>query len=133
MRAAASSPALPVLAALFTVTIWANFLISTGDAVGAGLGPAELGLLRILGSVIGLAPVLLRIGVLPKGLEIWRLLVMTIGAGVSFLYIMATGFRFAPPATSGVFAPGCLPLWVALLSIFFSVNGSAACAHSGFF
>lgn len=108
--------ALAVAAALCTVAIWANFLVTTGGVVGAGLGIVELALLRAVACTIGLAPVVWRVGLYPKGLAPWRFAVMVIGAGVSFMFLMPAGFLFAPPADSGVFAPGLLPLWVAILS-----------------
>lgn len=108
--------ALAVAAALFTVAIWANFLITTGGVVGAGLGVVELGLLRAVAGTFGLAPVIWRLGLYPKGLEPWRFVVMVVGAGVSFMFLLPAGFVYAPPADSGVFAPGVLPLWVAALS-----------------
>lgn len=108
--------ALAVAAALSSVAIWANFLVTTGGAVGAGLGVVELGLLRAAACTIGVSPVLWRIGLLPRGLAPWRFAVMVVGAGLSFMFLLPAGFFFAPPADSGVFAPGVLPLWVALLS-----------------
>lgn len=107
---------LAVAAALFTVSIWANFLVTMGGIVGAGLGTVELALLRSVACSIGLAPVIWRIGLYPKGLELWRFLIMVIGAGLSFMFLIPAGFIFAPPADSGIFAPGVLPLWVAILS-----------------
>lgn len=108
-----------VLAALFTVAIWANFLISTGAVVQSGLGIIEVGLLRSVACTAALLPVLWRMGVYPKGLPFGRFLVMTVGAGIGFMALMPLGFQFAPAGSSGVFAPGLLPLWVAGLSMIF--------------
>ncbi len=105
-----------VAAALTSVAIWANFLVTTGGVVGAGLGPVELGLLRAVTCTIALLPVIWRIGLYPKGMAAWRFFVMVIGAGLSFMFMIPLGFMFAPAADSGIFAPGVLPLWVALLS-----------------
>lgn len=131
-KSTAASPLLPVAAALFTVAIWANFLVTTGGAVHAGLGPIELGVLRSLTCAIGLAPILWRIGVIPKGVEFWRLGVMVVGAGISFMFLLPAGFAFAPPADSGVFAPGVLPLWVAILSMIFLGEKISAGRIGGF-
>ncbi|MEM7546577.1 MAG: DMT family transporter [Pseudomonadota bacterium] len=108
--------ALAISAALFSVAIWANFLVTTGGVVGAGLGTVELGVLRAVCCTIALLPVIWRIGLYPRGLEFWRFLIMTLGAGLSFMFLIPLGFHFAPPADSGIFAPGVLPLWVAILS-----------------
>ncbi|WP_340109528.1 DMT family transporter [Pikeienuella sp. HZG-20] len=110
---------LAVLAALVTVAIWANFLVTTGGAVGAGLGVVELGFLRAVVCAAALSPVLWRLGVYPKGLELWRFLTMVLGAGASFIFLMPAGFLFAPAADSGIFAPGVLPLQVAVLAVIF--------------
>lgn len=115
----ATGKGIAVLAALFTVSIWANFLISTGAVVQSGLGIVEVGLLRSVACSLALLPVLWRMGVYPKGLAFWRFLVMTIGAGIGFMALMPLGFQFAPAGSSGVFAPGLLPLWVAGLSAAF--------------
>lgn len=107
---------LAVGAALFSVSIWANFLVTTGGVVGAGLGTIELGVLRAVCCSIALLPIIWRIGLYPKGLEPWRFVIMVLGAGLSFMFLVPLGFHFAPPADSGIFAPGVLPLWVAILS-----------------
>lgn len=119
LPAPAAGKGLAVLAALFTVAIWANFLISTGAVVGAGLGIVEVGLLRSVSCTLALLPVLWRMGLYPKGLGFGRFLVMTVGAGIGFMALMPLGFQLAPAASSGVFAPGLLPLWVAGLSAAF--------------
>lgn len=111
--------ALAVAAVLFSVAVWSNFLVTTGGAAGAGLGVIEMGALRALVCGAILAPVVWRIGLYPRGMAPWRFLVMVIGAGVSFMFLIPAGFSFAPPADSGVFAPGALPLWVAILSAVF--------------
>ena len=104
-------------ALLVSVAIWANFLVTTGGAVGAGLGVVELGLLRGACCAIPLLPVAWRVGLLPRGVGPVRFAVMVLGAGVSFMFLMPFGFRLAPAADSGVFAPGALPLWAAILSV----------------
>ena len=111
------SRALAVGAALISVAIWANFLVTTGDVVGRGLGIVEIALMRSVVSAAALAPVLWRIGLYPKGLAFWRFAVMVGGAAAGFMFFMPFGFTYAPPTASGVFGPGTLPLWVAALSL----------------
>ncbi|MFV0473358.1 MAG: DMT family transporter [Pikeienuella sp.] len=110
---------LAVIGALVTVAIWANFMVTSGGMVGAGLGVVELGLMRAGVCALALAPVIRRIGLYPKGLAPGRFAVMLLGAGFSFLYLLPAGYLFASPASSGAFAPGLLPLWVAILSMIF--------------
>lgn len=107
---------LAVAAALVSVAIWANFLVTTGGAAKGGLGVVELGVIRAVTCAVVLTPVVMRIGLWPKGLEVWRFLVMVIGAGLGFMFLMPFGFTMAPASDSGVFGPGALPLWVAALS-----------------
>lgn len=122
--ACAAPPMIPrrwlaVVAVLFTVAIWANFLVTAGGVIGAGFGVVELGLLRAVISTAALSPVLWRIGLYPKGLEFWRFLVMVLGASLAFMFVMPMAFHYAPTADSGIFAPGMMPLWVASLSWIF--------------
>ncbi|MEM8753152.1 MAG: hypothetical protein AAGF90_09270, partial [Pseudomonadota bacterium] len=124
--------ALAVAAVLFSVAIWSNFLVTTGGASGAGLGVIELGVLRAVVCGTILFPIAWRVGLYPKGMALWRFLVMVIGAGVSFMFLIPAGFAFAPAADSGVFAPGALPLWVAGLSAIFLGERISALRAFGF-
>ena len=110
---------LAVAAALFSVAVWANFLVTTGGMTSGGLGVIELGFIRATVCGVALWPVVRRIGYYPKGMEFWRFLVMVIGAGSGFLFLIPLGFAYAPPADSGIFAPGTMPLWAAIVSIVF--------------
>ncbi|MEM7267663.1 MAG: DMT family transporter [Pseudomonadota bacterium] len=124
--------ALGVGAALFSVAIWANFLVTTGGATAGGLGVVELGLIRAgLCSAVCL-PFALRVGLYPKGMPLWRFLVMTIGASAGFLFLVPYGFTLAPPADSGIFAPGTLPLWSALVALIFLGERISALRWLGF-
>lgn len=107
---------LAIGAALVSVAIWANFLVTTGGVIGEGLGVAAMGLMRSVVSTLALLPVLWRIGLYPKGLQFWRFVIMVLGGAVSFAFLVPAGFAFAPASVSGVFAPGVMPLWAALLS-----------------
>lgn len=110
---------LAIGAALVSVAIWANFLVTTGGATMGGLGVIELAVIRAFACAVALIPVVWRIGLWPRGLAPWRFFVMVVGAGLSFMFMIPFGFSLAPPADSGVFAPGVLPLWVAVLSWLF--------------
>jgi len=110
---------LAVAAALFTVAIWANFLVTTGGMTSGGLGVIELGFIRAATCGLILWPVVHRIGYFPPKMEPWRFCVLVIGAGSGFLFLIPLGFAYAPPADSGIFAPGTLPLWAAVSSMIF--------------
>ena len=124
---------LAVCAALFTVSIWANFLVTTGGMTSGGLGVVELGFIRATVCGIALWPIVHRIGYYPKGMELWRFAVLVIGAGSGFLFLIPLGFAYAPPADSGIFAPGTLPLWAAITSMVFLGERISAIRGIGFF
>ncbi|MBP7241413.1 DMT family transporter [Amaricoccus sp.] len=101
-----------------TLVIWASFLVSTRAAVATALGPIEIGLMRFAPAAILFAPVLFRRGPIPAGAT-WRdATVFALCGGVAFVFLLASGMRYAPVADAGVFAPAMLPLWVALIARF---------------
>lgn len=123
---------LAVAAALFSVAVWANFLVTTGGVTSHGLGVIELGFIRATVCGIALWPIAHRIGYYPKGMEVWRFWVLLIGAGSGFLFLIPLGFAYAPPADSGIFAPGTLPLWAAVTSMVFLGERISAIRGVGF-
>lgn len=127
------STLLAVGAALFTVAVWANFLVTTGGMTSGGLGVIELGFIRATVCGIVLWPIARRIGYYPTGMEPWRFLTMVIGAGAGFLFLIPLGFAYAPPADSGIFAPGTMPLWAAIVSIAFLGERISAIRGVGYF
>lgn len=109
--------ALGVLAALATVCIWASFLlVSRFAAVGGSFTAAELLFLRLAPAAVLLAPVMIRRGVMPKGLSWPRTFMIMIGAGIGFPALVITGLHFAPASDAGPLAPGTLPFWTALVA-----------------
>lgn len=103
-----------IAAACSAVLIWASFLVITRFAVQGTFTVAELLLLRLAPAAVLLIPVMLRDGVVPRGMPVWRLLVIMIGAGVGFPAILMAGLQFAPASDAGALAPGTLPFWTAL-------------------
>lgn len=101
-----------------TLVIWASFLVSTRAAVATALGPVEIGLMRFAPAALLFAPVLMRRGPIPAGAT-WRdAAVFAVCGGILFVFLLASGMRFAPVADAGVFAPAMLPLWVAIIARF---------------
>lgn len=123
---------LAVSAALFSVAVWANFLVTTGGMTSEGLGVIELGFIRATICGIALWPIAHRIGYYPKNMEFWRFLTMVFGAGSGFLFLIPLGFAYAPPADSGIFAPGTMPLWAAMVSIVFLGERMSAMRGAGY-
>ena len=104
-------------ALVFTILVWAGYLVAARATVKGAFTPFELGVLRFLPGAVLFTPVLLRNGLRPRGTG-WREVILIAGfGGVAFVTLLTTGLRFAPVADSGVFTPAMLPVFVALLSL----------------
>lgn len=111
------APAFPgagALAAVATVSIWASFMLVSRHAVGGSFTVAELLFLRLAPAALLCLPVMIRKGVIPRGLSWPRALVVMIGAGVGFPAVIISGLQFAPASDAGPLAPGMLPFWTTL-------------------
>jgi drug/metabolite transporter (DMT)-like permease len=103
-------------AALAAVTIWAAWIVGTRHAVIGTLPPEAVGLLRMIVPALVFAPVLLRMGIAPRGALV-PVALCVLGAGAPFFIIVATGMKFAPAADIGPLLPGTMPLFAALLAV----------------
>lgn len=105
-----------ISAALATVAIWAGFMVSLRFAMTSAYSPGALMLMRFVPAALILAPFLWRIGLFPKGLPLWQLLVIISGSGVPFYLLMSQGLVLSTASEAGALAPGTLPLVIALAS-----------------
>ncbi|MEX0340616.1 MAG: DMT family transporter [Arenibacterium sp.] len=105
---------LGLLAALATVTIWAAFMLATRFAVQGQFTVEEILVLRLVPGAIVMAPIMWRMGVLPRGQGPLRAIMLMIGASAVFPYVVSLGLAFAPASDGGALAPGMLPFWTAL-------------------
>lgn len=105
-----------VAAGLVAVAIWAGWIVAVRGAV-ATFPPLDLAVLRYLGPVLLLAPVLLRCGPLPEGVSRWRIAAMTLGWGAPFALFAAEGLKVAETGLFGALVPGSMPLWLSALSL----------------
>lgn len=103
-----------LLAALATVTIWAAFMLVTRFAVQGNFTIEEILFLRLVPGAIVMAPVMLRLGVLPRGQSWPRAAILMVGASAFFPFVISTGLAYAPASDGGALAPGMLPFWTAL-------------------
>ena len=103
-----------LLAALATVTIWATFLLVTRFAVNGDFTVEEVLILRLVPGFLIMAPVMIRLGVMPNQQSWLRAAMLMIGASAVFPYIVSMGLAFAPASDAGALAPGVLPFWTAL-------------------
>ncbi|WP_170311864.1 DMT family transporter [Sulfitobacter sabulilitoris] len=106
--------ALGLAAALATVTIWAAFMLVTRFAVQGSFTVEELLILRLVPGAVVMAPVMWRLGVMPKGLSWPRAAMLMVGASAVFPYVVSKGLAYAPASDGGALAPGMLPFWTAL-------------------
>lgn len=115
-------PNLTILAgavcALLTVTIWAQWIVSTRYAVATHLPVGWLGLIRYGVPAMLLAPFWLRGGLLPAGIDKRLIALMVTGCGTPFFLVVSHALQSAPAAAAGVLLMGVLPLSTAVLSRF---------------
>jgi drug/metabolite transporter (DMT)-like permease len=104
---------------LFAISIWVGWILLTRYGVTTSLSPYDITALRFACAGVLLAPVVLRrgFGISQIGWKRW--LVIVIGAGVPYVLIASGGLQFAPAAHAGALIPGTMPLWAALLAMWF--------------
>lgn len=109
--------AVGVAAALVTLSVWTAWIVATRAAVSgqAYFSPAMLILIRFGVSVVFLAPVLLKMGLFPKGLN-WPRRFGLLMSGSPYVFLVGMGMKYAPVADVGPLLPGTMPLIVAILS-----------------
>lgn len=106
--------ALGLAAALATVTIWATFILVTRFAVQGRFTVEEILILRLVPGTLVMAPVMWRLGVVPRGQSIPRAAMLMVGASAVFPFVVSKGLAYAPASDGGALAPGMLPFWTAL-------------------
>jgi drug/metabolite transporter (DMT)-like permease len=119
---AGESHALKTLAgcalALLAVVIWSGWLVITRVAVTSTLTAEDLSALRFGSAGLILLPVVWRRGFALDRFG-WRgLALIVICAGVPYVLLASHGLTLATAAEAGVFIPGTIPLFVALISAF---------------
>jgi drug/metabolite transporter (DMT)-like permease len=104
---------------LFAISIWVGWILLTRYGVTTSLSPYDITALRFACAGLLLAPVVYRLGwgVRKVGFKKW--LVIVCCAGVPYVLIASGGLQFAPAAHAGALVPGTMPLWAALLAMFF--------------
>ncbi|MDO6966779.1 DMT family transporter [Rhizobium alvei] len=113
-----SGTPLGAASALAVVLIWASWLVSTRHSVGSALTPLDLSLMRYGLPALVLAPVWLRTGLWPKGVNKVALVLMIAGSGAPFFQVVGYGLHATPASAAGVLLPGIMPLATALIGVF---------------
>ena len=104
---------------LFAISIWVGWILLTRYGVTTSLSPYDITALRFTCAGLLLAPVVYRQGwgIRKIGLKLWLVIVSC--AGVPYVLIASSGLQFAPAAHAGALIPGTMPLWAALLAMWF--------------
>jgi drug/metabolite transporter (DMT)-like permease len=110
-----SGTAIGVAAALGAVAIWAGWVVATRHAVGHGLEPAAVGLLRFAIPALVFAPVWWRTGLRPNGVS-WPTVAALLG-GAPFFLLAGYAMQFAPAPDVPALLSGAMPLLVALVAL----------------
>lgn len=118
-----SSKAVGLLMGAAAALIGGGWQVATRAATTATsvsqIAPADLVVLRYVIPAVLLAPVLWRIGLVPRlpaGTSRWRLVLLWVGAGLPFGLVAMAGSRHAPAAHMGVLMAGATPLFATALA-----------------
>ncbi|MBL8514997.1 MAG: DMT family transporter [Betaproteobacteria bacterium] len=117
--AANASYALGAAWGLFAISIWVGWILLTRYGVTTSLSPYDLVALRFAFAGLVLLPVVIKRGLGLRQVGVKKWLVIVCCAGVPYVLVASTGLQFAPAAHAGALIPGTMPLWAALLAVFF--------------
>lgn len=107
---------LGLLGGAVAVTIWAGWIVATRAAMTDQLSPTLLAVARYGVPALVLAPVWLCRGIVPSGVPLGALVLMTLGWGAPFVFLTAEGLKTVPAALFGPLVPGLAPIIVAMLA-----------------
>jgi drug/metabolite transporter (DMT)-like permease len=98
------------------VSIWAGWSAMTRVAVTTSLDAWDIPALRFGVAGLLLSPILVQRGIAIDRLGWLGLGGLVVGTGAPYALVAAVGLRFAPASDQGALNPGCMPLFVALIS-----------------
>jgi drug/metabolite transporter (DMT)-like permease len=99
--------------AVLVVLLWAGFIVLARVGATTSFGPADLAALRFAVAGTLMAPLLARHGF--GGLNVFKVVVLTLTAGLGFAFFAFLGLSLVP-APHGAMMPGILPLFTGLLA-----------------
>jgi drug/metabolite transporter (DMT)-like permease len=104
------------LSGFAAVAIWASWSVVTRLAVTTNLDAWDIAALRFGVAGLLLSPVIVRRGLARDRLGWPGLAVIIAGTGAPYALVAAGGLQFAPAYDQGALNPGCMPLFVALIT-----------------
>lgn len=105
-----------MLAGVAAALVGGAWQVVTRQSTTTTIAPPDLAILRYGIAALVLLPLLLRTGLLPRGVPRRLLAGTVIGAGLPFGLIAMTGTMFAPTAHMGVLMAGASPLFAAVFA-----------------
>lgn len=116
-RADSRETAIGIAWGLLVVLIWGVWVVSTRIGVKTTLRPIDIMLVRYLCASAVLVPLCLRRG-MPLVAAGWRTTaLLVVGAGAPFLFVSATGMKYAPASHIASVMIGSMPFFVAILTV----------------
>lgn len=103
--------------ALFAITIWAGWFVSTRFNVTTNLTAFDLIALRFGLSAVILLPLALRLKGGIGHLTLGNALAMFVGSGAIYSFFSTLGVAFSPPAEGAALTPGIMPMATAFLGV----------------
>ena len=101
---------------LAAVSIWAGWSVLTRLAVTTSLDASDIAALRFGVAGLILSPVVAQRRLARDRLGWFGLAVIIVGQGAPYALVAASGLHFAPARDQGALNPGCMPLFVALIT-----------------
>jgi drug/metabolite transporter (DMT)-like permease len=103
---------------LVVVLIWAVWVVSTRAGVKSSLRPIDIALIRYVCASVVLVPLCWQRRMSWIAAD-WRTTALLVaGAGAPFLFISATGMKYAPASHVASVMIGSMPFFVAILTVF---------------
>lgn len=118
--------------ALFAISIWAGWFVSTRFSVTTDLTAFDLVALRFGLSALVLLPVAIRMKGGIGAVRPFTALALFVGSGAFYSLLSTQGVSFAPPAEGAALTPGLMPLATALLGWFFLKEHIGGAQKAGF-
>lgn len=102
-----------LLAGLLSALIGGSWQVVTRHSTTTTIAAGDLAILRYVIPSLVLAPLVWRIGLLPRAVPRHLLVIMVCGAGLPFGLVAMSGTQYAPSAHMGVLMAGASPLFAA--------------------